>query len=73
MKNEIESWKDTLVANIAFIGGMIIFLMIPVSMIDSIILERKSYSEKSIKEVQSIWGKKQLISGPMMVIPYKHY
>jgi inner membrane protein len=56
--------------------GVVIFflmlvLLIPTSMVESLIYERESRQTEAIQEVSSKWGQKQTISGPILVLPYE--
>jgi len=65
--------KD-LKTNIYFKVGTLIFiallLLIPTSMIRSLISEREYTQDEAVSEVSSKWGEKQTISGPFISIPY---
>ncbi len=57
-----------------FIVSILVLLMlIPMSMIRSLIRERELTSENVIQEVSDSWGKEQKITGPYITIPYKTY
>lgn len=58
------------VATIAFIG---LVLLIPTSMIESLIYERQNTQQEAIHEVSSKWANEQTISGPFISIPYFKY
>ncbi|MEO6759549.1 MAG: inner membrane CreD family protein, partial [Saprospiraceae bacterium] len=56
--------------------GIIIFflmliLLIPTAMIESIIRERQSRQYEAVNEVAGKWGLKQTLNGPVLVIPYE--
>ncbi len=56
--------------------GVVIFflmlaLLIPTSMVESLIYERQSRQNEAIQEVSSKWGKQQTISGPVLALPYE--
>ncbi len=63
--------------NILFKVGAIIviaiLLLIPTTMIHSLINERKSTQEAAIEEVSSKWSEAQTITGPYLSIPYYKY
>ncbi|PSL49656.1 inner membrane protein [Chitinophaga niastensis] len=50
---------------------MILVLLIPTTMIQSIIWERRDRQQEATKEVSSRWGNEQNITGPVLAIPYK--
>ncbi|MBS4044028.1 MAG: cell envelope integrity protein CreD [Chitinophagaceae bacterium] len=68
---------QTLKNNIYFKVGTIIIiallLLIPTSMIESLIFERETTQREAISEVSSKWGEEQTISGPFISIPYTKY
>jgi len=46
-------------------------LLIPTSMIDSLISERQGRQQEAVAEVSSKWGQNQTLSGPVLVLPYQ--
>jgi len=52
------------------IGIIILILLIPTSMITSIIHEREMMSDSAIREVSSKWAQTQDITGPILTLPY---
>ncbi|MFK5857206.1 MAG: cell envelope integrity protein CreD [Bacteroidota bacterium] len=63
--------------NIYFKVGVIIIigllLLIPTSMIKSLIRERERTQERAIHEVSLKWGEEQTLTGPFITIPYNRY
>ena len=55
------------------IGILILLLLIPVSMIESLIYEREARQEEAIREVSSKWGEHQTFTGLVLTIPFKTY
>ena len=55
------------VATIAFLALM---LLIPVSLIDALVIERKNRQLAALEEVSSKWGFEQQVAGPILTIPY---
>ncbi|MBN2746546.1 MAG: inner membrane CreD family protein, partial [Bacteroidales bacterium] len=54
------------------IGALLtLFLMLPLSMIESLILERQSNYEQVSFEIGRDWGGQQTISGPFLIVPVK--
>lgn len=56
--------------------GIVIFflmlaLLIPTSMVESLIYEREGRQGEAINEVSSKWGLRQTISGPILALPYE--
>ncbi len=55
------------------IGILILLLLIPASMISSLIQEREFTREAAIDEVSNKWSREQIICGPVLTVPYKKY
>lgn len=53
------------------IGVLILLLLIPRVMILSLINERSSNANQAITEVMSKWSNSQIVTGPILTIPYK--
>lgn len=56
--------------------GVVIFflmlaLLIPTSMVESLIYEREGRQGEAIQEVSSKWGLRQTITGPILVLPFE--
>jgi inner membrane protein len=57
------------------IGGvsiLIFLLLIPLSMIGSVLTERLFRRDQTISEITATWGKEQVLVGPVMNIPYRY-
>jgi inner membrane protein len=59
------------VGKMAFIAALIGLLLIPVSMIESMIGERESNGAAAEREVADKWGGPQQVTGPILTIPYR--
>lgn len=62
--------KNSVMLKLIVIGIMILFLLIPVSMVQDLIRERENRKEDAIREVSSKWGNPQTITGLVLSIPY---
>ncbi|MBL4657564.1 MAG: cell envelope integrity protein CreD [Flavobacteriales bacterium] len=72
--SKINNWfKNSIMVKLASIGFLMLMLMIPTSMIESLIWEREMRSNDVMNEVSSGWGRAQTITGPMLTIPYNSY
>lgn len=57
-----------------FLTGILsLFLLIPSAWIRSIIIERQLRQTEVLSEISSSWGNTQLMTGPVLTIPYKKY
>jgi inner membrane protein len=63
--------KESVTVKLMFIGMLILLLIIPSTLIDSLINERAHRHEEMEKDVSDKWSASQLIQGPVLVIPYK--
>lgn len=63
--------KASITLKLIAIGVLILVLLIPTAMIESLISERESRHNSAINEVSAKWGNDQTITGPIITIPYK--
>lgn len=59
------------IGKMAFIAALIGLLLIPVSMIESMIRERESNGASAEREVADKWGGPQQVTGPILTVPYR--
>ncbi|RLD72153.1 MAG: cell envelope integrity protein CreD [Bacteroidetes bacterium] len=72
--DKFNDWmRSSITIRIISIGILILILLIPASMIQSLIRERQYRSDDAIREVSSVWGEVQTITGPVVTVPYKKY
>ncbi|VAW77816.1 Inner membrane protein CreD [hydrothermal vent metagenome] len=57
-------------SRILLIGILILFLHIPVSMIQNQVVERQSSKKAAQANISAKWGKSQILIGPRIVVPY---
>jgi len=62
--------KTSIMLKMVTIGFLLLILMIPENMVESLIKERSRAREGVIKEVNSKWGNEQTLTGPVLTIPY---
>lgn len=55
----------------AVIAALALLLLIPVGMIQGLIAERQARSVEAVRGIAEGWGKRQTLSGPLLVVPYK--
>ncbi|MBW1846553.1 MAG: cell envelope integrity protein CreD [Deltaproteobacteria bacterium] len=65
--------KNSVSFKIFTIFILILILLIPASMIQSLIYEREARKGEVIHEISSKWGNEQKITGPILTIPYKKF
>ncbi len=69
--DRIKQWiRGSISLRIITIAILILFLLIPVSMIESLIRERSNLRESVVSEVSNAWSQNQTLTGPILSIPY---
>lgn len=72
--DKFSQWvKSSILLKLMAIGILVLLLMIPTSMISSLIVERQSLKNEAVHEVSSNWGLEQKISGPVVSVPFYEY
>jgi inner membrane protein len=70
---KVNTWiKNSVMLKLATITILALLLLIPTSMIQSIIREREFLNEETIVEVSSKWANSQQINGPILTIPFSY-
>lgn len=65
--------RHSIMLRIASIAILVLLLLIPASMIESLIRERSSYRDAAIREISNKWGEAQTLTGPVLTLPYTSY
>lgn len=65
--------RNSATVKIVSIGLLILLLLIPSSMVSTLIHERESRKETVVQEINQKWGSSQIISGPFFTLPFKVY
>lgn len=69
--DRINKWARTSVTlKLIAIGILILILLIPTSMLQSLIYERQNIRDDATNEVSSKWGMRQTIGGPVLTVPF---
>src|SRR6188508_342278 len=69
--SNFNSWARTSITlKMVIIGILILVLLIPTNMVESLIREREYTRNDAVKEVASKWGLDQTIGTPVISIPY---
>ena len=68
-----ESISQSITFKLISIGILVLLLLIPKSMINSLIVEREQRMHETVSEVTDKWSRRQTVSGPILTIPYKKY
>ena len=62
--------KSSTTVKLLMIGLLILLFLIPLSMVDSLVRERAQRRAEAASEVASTWGSRQVLGGPVLVVPY---
>ena len=63
--------RNSLTIKMLFIGAIMLLLLIPGSMVMSLIKDRESMMEGAQDEVARMWGGVQHLTGPVLSVPYR--
>ncbi len=70
--DKLNAWiKNSVMVKLFSMGILILLLLIPSGMIQSLIYERQGTHDEALSEISSKWGFAQTISGPVINIPYQ--
>ena len=64
--------SESVTAKIGMIIILIGLLMLPITMIESLIVERQSTQSLASAEIKSKWGESQTFTGPVLTVPYTY-
>ena len=62
--------RNSVTVKMLTMGILILLLLIPASMIESLIREREGRRTNAIFEISSKWGNAQTLTGPILSVPY---
>ncbi len=66
-------FKNNLSLKTLSIGGLILLMMIPAFIIRDVVGDRQFYRENALGFIEKTWGGEQVVSGPILAIPYTYY
>ena len=69
-RNFNEWLSNSVLVKLSSIGFMILILLIPDAMIQSLINERQSVSNDTRMQISEQWGKDQILTGPVLMITF---
>ncbi len=61
------------VVRVLMLFVLVILFQIPIFALDGLIRERRERRDSAVEEVASKWGRKQVVVGPMLIVPYTTY
>lgn len=66
----ITAIRGSQMLRLLLIGFLVLLLLIPAAMIGGLVRERRTTRGDAVDEVTAKWGRRQLITGPALVVPY---
>jgi inner membrane protein len=70
--SDLGKWiSNSITVKLVMIGFLFLILIIPSSMIQSLVNEREQLSNSVVEEIGSKWGGSQVVSGPVITVPFK--
>lgn len=66
-----SNWRNSMTVRVAVIAILALLLLIPLSMVQSLIREREYRKQEAQQEVSTTWGGPQTIVGPVISVPYE--
>jgi inner membrane protein len=63
--------RTSVVARLVVMGTLMVLLLIPLGMVQSVVTERAGRRNEVAQDVSATWGGAQTISGPVLVVPYR--
>lgn len=51
---------------------LVLLLLIPLAMIQSVLRERLERRNEAVAEITSVWGRAQSVIGPILIVPYRY-
>lgn len=69
--DRFNEWiRTSTLLKIAVVGILVLILLIPTNMVQSLIMERETTHAQAVREVSDKWGSEQVIGGPVLSIPF---
>ena len=64
--------RTSAIARLVVMGALLIALLVPLSMVRSVVSERASRRGTVVDEVSATWGGVQTVGGPVLMVPYRY-
>ncbi|WP_300669859.1 cell envelope integrity protein CreD [Desulfoluna sp.] len=65
--------RNSATVKVISIGVLVLVLLIPMSMISSLMREREYRRDDVVREINAKWGNSQTLTGPFFTVPYKSF
>lgn len=71
MKTNFRANVDMIFVKIIVVAVLAIVMLLPINLVKSLIEEREENQQAVTKEISEKWGGKQILTGPVLVLPYE--
>ena len=71
MLDLLQRLRASVTAKLLFIGFLVLVLLIPMGLIESVIHERNGLYLTAKHDIMNAWGREQTIGGPVLTLPYR--
>lgn len=71
LRRGFDAIRFSLTVKLLVIGGLLLVLLIPVSLVQDLIREREGRKAEAVSEIASKWGAAQTVTGPVLAVPYR--
>src|SRR5262245_61352131 len=65
--------RTSAMARLLIMGVLMLGMLIPLGMIQSVVSERTTRRDAALREIGSTWGGFQTVGGPVLTVPYLHH
>jgi inner membrane protein len=55
-----------------FLLVLVLVLLVPLHLIEGVVSERALRHDTVVKDISRTWGEPQVLTGPMLIIPYRY-
>ncbi len=70
LKNNYKSFSQKSTFRFTVLGLILILMLVPLSMVNSLLTERTQRNNESVETIRKKWGSDQTLTGPVLSIPY---
>ena len=65
--------STSVIYRLAVMAGVFVALLVPITMIYTLVYERTSRRDEATAAISNEWGKPQLLSGPVLTLPFVYF
>lgn len=71
MSEILHRLRASVTFKLLFVGFLVLLLLIPMGMIESVIYERNHLYLSAKQDIMNAWGREQTVGGPILTLPYR--